>query len=461
MAAEEATTSVEHTDAQRVDGWLNILTGLGIAARDKRTGTRIATLGPAVEEELEALFHGDDMIARVCELPPHEMVRKGITITVEDDVDAAVAMSQRLETLGAMKAILEALVWARVFGGALIVVGADDGGDPAEPLDEEKLAKLDWLHVVSRFDVRITSHDGDIESPTFGQPLTYEFNQVQHGTGTAVGAGTGQPRTIHASRVLRFDGVLTTRRRKIENSGWCDSVITRLQTIAADFGIAWTGVAHLLQDFSQAVFKMKGLAKLLATDQDGLVLQRMQLMDIARSVARAVILDSDGEEFERKATPVTGLGDLLDKFALRYAAAARMPVSLLMGQAPAGLNATGDSDIRWFYDRIAAAQETELRPQLERLLTLLWLADNGPTNGDEPDVWAFVFNPLWQLDDEQQAKRRKDVADADATYIEKQVLSPDEVRASRFGGDGYSADTTLDESLRGDDELLDEGGNDA
>ena len=45
------------------------------------------------------------------------------------------------------------------------------------------------------------------------------------------------------------------------------------------------------------------------------------------------------------------------------AGAADIPVTRLLGQSPAGLSATGDSDTRNYYDMIAARQELDLRPQ--------------------------------------------------------------------------------------------------
>jgi hypothetical protein len=86
----------------------------------------------------------------------------------------------------------------------------------------------------------------------------------------------------------------------------------------------------------------------------------MAALHQARSVLGAYLIDADGETFERKATPIEGLSDLLEQFALRLAAAIEVPVSLLMGQAPAGLNATGDTDVRWLYSRVKSRQNTEL-----------------------------------------------------------------------------------------------------
>ncbi len=70
-----------------------------------------------------------------------------------------------------------------------------------------------------------------------------------------------------------------------------------------------------------------------------------------------------------------------------------VPVTRLLGQSLAGLSATGDSDTRNYYDMIAARQELDLRPQLERLDRLILASE-----GLDPDAVSFAFRPLWQMD---------------------------------------------------------------
>ena len=70
------------------------------------------------------------------------------------------------------------------------------------------------------------------------------------------------------------------------------------------------------------------------------------------------------------------------------AGAADIPVTRLLGQSLAGLSATGDSDTRNYYDMIAARQELDLRPQLERLDALLLSAA-----GIDPGAVRFEFRP--------------------------------------------------------------------
>jgi phage-related protein (TIGR01555 family) len=104
------------------------------------------------------------------------------------------------------------------------------------------------------------------------------------------------------------------------------------------------------------------------------------------------IIDT-GEEYKRESVSVAGLPELLERLMLRLAAAGGMPVSLLMGQAPSGLNATGDSDIRWFYDHVAAMQKKSLKSALVQIYTVIMSAKDGPTKGKVPENWDIAFKP--------------------------------------------------------------------
>ena len=93
------------------------------------------------------------------------------------------------------------------------------------------------------------------------------------------------------------------------------------------------------------------------------------------------------------------------------AGVADIPVTRLLGQSPAGLSSTGDHDTRNYYDMIAARQEIELRPQLERLDRLL-LASVGVA----PGALSFTFRPLWQMDAATKAATALQKAQATGIY---------------------------------------------
>jgi hypothetical protein len=114
-----------------------------------------------------------------------------------------------------------------------------------------------------------------------------------------------------------------------------------------------------------------------------------------------------------------------------------------MGQAPAGLNATGDSDTANWNRVVRSYQEMELAPQLEKIVQLLLIEQ-----GAEPEDWKVDFPPLSEMTEKETADLRKSVADTDKVYVDMGALSAEEVAINRFTAEGWSMETTIDLELR-------------
>ena len=422
----------------KADGWQNIVTGLG-TNRDK-SSAGVASRTHMNIRELRYLWQADDMAARIVEAIPDEMLRQGWEVKT-DDAELAVRASDLLDGLGARKKMNEALRFARAFGGGGILLGVNDGSrdmsDWSKPLDVNKVRSLDFLTVFSPEELRVSTKKNNPLEAGYGEPLLYELHPVNN---SAIAL---QGMKIHESRILRFDGYRTGADSYDNNYGWGNSVLERCYSVLSQFGQTWGSAAHLMTDFSQTVIKMRNLAEALAADKDGYVMNRMRSIDMTRSVLRAVIVDADGEDVDRKTTPITGLPEMLNMFSLRLAAAARMPVSILMGQSPGGLNSTGEGEVRSFYDQVAAQQNAELRGPLNRLYQVAFASFK-----KVPETWDVSFVPLWQMDDLQKAQLRQAMSAADVAYVSNGILTAEEVALSRFGGDSYSVDVTLDMDAR-------------
>lgn len=472
---EHSAQKLERTRS-RADAWENILSGLG-TSRDKRASNEMAAPANsnAFMQSAEDLFTGDDLAANIAEIPAKEMTRKWLCVKIDDvtandpnnkagrtdnnyddTADTAKIVAQAMEELHAPARFFEAKLWARVHGGAVLFLGVDDGStDLSLPLNENAIRKFSYLKVFTRWDVQPYTWYGDLKNDKVGLPETYRITINTPGM-VINGKDIRNQMVVHESRLIRFDGALCSPRRMLQNNGWHDSVFIRTAEIIRDYGSAWGGVAHLLTDFAQAVFKIQGLADMLASENNGLVIDRLITLDMARSVTRAIPLDAETESFERQATPLNGYPELLQEFMHRLSSASRIPVSLLFGRSAAGMNATGESDVRFFYDYISSEQEWDLKPKAMRFLKLLFLSADGPTKGVEPPSWSVEFNPLWQLSEGEQATARKTQADADCAYIDRGVLNADEVAASRFSGDRFSYETRLDHEQRDQDKLAEE-----
>lgn len=412
------------------DGFVNTITGVG-TTRDKRTYTTHQT-EVVVADLARDLWRGNDLAARCVETYPDEMTRQGWRFQC-DDKDIAEQIETAWEELKVKALMRQLLCYENAYGGAAGLLGAIDNSNSwTRELKADKIREFKWITPLEAREVQPKTYYSNPLEAKFGEPKLWTICPQSPTAATRMV-------DVHESRLLIFPGIRVTRQHITENRGFGDSVLTRVWNVLRDFDMSWNSAGALLQDFAQAVFKLKGLPELMSNNQSSALRARMEMMDLSRSVLRAILIDHE-EEFERKGVPLSGVPDLLDRLMSRMASAADLPITRLMGQSPAGLNATGESDIRGMYDRAKSKQENQLLPHLEKITTLLF-----PALGiKEPEDWSIHFNPLWQPSEKERADAREVQARTDQIYVDLQVISPEEIRNSRFEGDEYSFETRLD-----------------
>jgi len=435
----------------RLDSWVNLITGLN-SARDKTTNT-IPILDSALPQQfLEALYHGDDIANRIVSALPDECFREPWTIInrTQDPEEEETLQEQAsdldsdMKRHGVREKLREAMTWGRLYGVGAVLIGADDGRDPWEPLDWRRVRSIDYLTVLDKRDLTPWRWYADPMSPKFSDVAIYLMQPVGVYVGMPYDVNpSAQLLLVHESRMIRFGGELTSKRMRLGNQGSDYSVLQRCYRALQLVNDNWQSAAALLADASQAVLTIKGLMDMI-TQQPDVMNTRFSLMDQTRSVMRMIMLDADGEKFERVPSRFEGIPDMLEQTWKRLASAARMPLTVLMGMSPAGMNATGESDIRWWYDQIAATQEQVLKPQLEYLLRMFARA----RGYDNEQDWSVVFPPLWQMTAKETADLHFAQAQADNLYLTNGVLTPEEVALSRFGGGEYALEQQIDVESR-------------
>lgn len=423
----------------RMDGWENMATSIGVLGKDKRLGARFYS-DVVSDAEAAELWRGDDLAARVIEEPVAESLREGFEVKVAEDKELAEQITARLEELGATGALKKAMEYRRAYGGGAIMPVVNDGSILlSTPLNTKRVTKVVSLVVFEARELQPVKWYTDIRSPKFRQPEIYRVSPI----GTA-GYGFGL-QDVHESRLIVFQGIQVSSdpQRTGTAPGWGDSVLTRVIRVLRDFNSAWDSAGVLVGDFSQTIWRINNLTEMITADTDGAFRARMRALEYGRSAANALLLDGEHESYERKSVNVTGLPELMDRFAQRLAAAANMPLTRLMGQSPGGMNATGESDTRGWYDYIAGIQG-EVLPELERLVSFFMLEIDGPTKGREPEVWSVEWCPLWQPSDKEAADARLVQVQIDEKEHAMGVISAEEIRKSRHGGDTYSFQTVID-----------------
>lgn len=412
------------------DGWLNLYTGMGFKNKDKIRATKFGAGELLGYQQLEDLYRYNGLAKRIIDLPSNEMVREWLTIKGDEND----FINQAFEELDVKNKVSELLKWSRLFGGALMVLIVDDGQELDQPLNIENVRKLEAVHVFDRYQVDWVSTDLylDPTSKKFGYPQFYKVTPVYNAT----------PFRIHESRTLRLDGEPLPSRAFYRSHNWGDSVLFSVYTELKHLGTAFHSTANIMEDFIQTILTIDNLGNLLAGGQEDLVRKRLDIIDMGRHVSNTILLDKE-EQFEKKASSVGGIDGIIDRFQMQLSSVTGIPFTFLFGKSPAGLNATGDSDVRIFYDFIKSEQEDRLRPLIEVLIKIIMKSKNGPFNGNELEDWSFEFNPLWQMSEMETADLRHKIAQTDSIYLDRGVVSSEEIAISRFGGSEYSIETNL------------------
>jgi len=414
------------------DGWSNILTGLGQRGRDKNKATVFCMdykFGPS---ELDQIYRSDGMTRRVIDIVAEEMVRQGWDI--ENDPKGMIQI--KLDEMNINKVMMDMIRWSRLYGGSLGVMGIVDGRPLDEPVNMNAVREIKWIHVFDRFSV--SSADGmidqDMNSANYGKPNSYMVTDSR----------TGSTFPVHHSRTIRCDWNELSPRWVRDNDTWGDPLMQTIYEELKNYSTAFANCGVIIHDFVNYVLKIPGLANLIGSDGcSNQVQNRANILNLAKSSLNTMIIDGE-EEYTKVSTNISGISDLLDRFMLSLSAVTGIPITLLFGRAPSGLNATGEADIRNFYDMIKHKQEGKLKPMLNRVIELIFVAKDGYFKGVEPIDWKIEFVPLWQNTEEEEVAIRRTVAETDAIYIDRGVLDPTEVAVSRFGGSVWSMNTEID-----------------
>lgn len=410
------------------DGWSNILTGLGRKGKDKRVGLE-ATWERLSRYEVESIYAVDDAAEKVVDDVVGEAFRKDIIFTHENaNGDFNKEMHDYLTTINFFPKFMKAAKQGRLYGGAVMLFGIDDGQDPDEEVNFDQIRSVKWFDVVNRWDLSVMGVQSDVSRKGFRDPLLYSFSDGALSESSLAGM------LVNASRTVRLDGATLPKELYEANNYFHDSVLTKFLNPLKNWNSSYDSVATLLQDFAAGVFKMKGLSKLIGAGMDEAVMKRLSLIDMKRSLVKSVVVDSE-EDFERKATPLSGIKDVLERMDNRLVSASRMPHTRLLGQGSTGnLSGAGDSEEKNWHDYVKTKQTGEYYPKLmEALVILLRAKDNPITKGQIPKGFDFSFPPVKEMNELQKAQIYKTQAEGDQIYMMNQVLDPDEVAISRFG----------------------------
>lgn len=416
MPARPKKTAATPADSRSLDGLENLITGQGGASDSRHYAARRFVHRRRTEIELVEMYQANWLAGQVVDIPAFEMTRERREIQLEDPKQTKAILDEE-SRLGVWELARECIQWADLFGGGGLLLGVDGAGDWMEPLFPERVQKgsLKWVHAVDSASLIPVQTGSDVQlvmDPTSPQFMRPEFYQV-------IGAQNLQQ--VHYSRIVKFPGLALPWRQLQATRWWGGSRVARVFDAIADDEQVTGGVADLITESKIDVYGIKGLMALLSTPGgEERVKKRIALADTLKSIYQGIIIDAEETYEQKESQLVQGMANIMSAFLQRVAAASGIPVTRLLGTSAKGLNATGEGDIRNFYDMIDARRETYLRPRINELDQILIRS----VLGSIPDDLTWEFGPLWQMDETEVAEVENKRAQTAQVYANLGVIDP-------------------------------------
>lgn len=390
-----ARTSTPVANARTTDSFENLIARTGIGAGSQQDASQYV-YSPVSRNrtQMEAVYRSSWLAGQAVDSYAEDMTRAGIELRGEIAPDDMESLGKAANRLQLWDSICDTIKWARLYGGAIAVMQID-GQKPETPLNPDSIAEGQFkgLTVMDRWMVQPTLSDlvQDL-GVDFAKPRFYDV------LGDTAGMKTMR---IHYSRVIRVDGVDLPYWQRIAEMGWGQSVLERLWDRLIPYDSITQGAAQLVYKAHLRTYKVAGLRDIIAVGgkaYEGL-LKQINMIRQFQSNEGMTLMDAS-DEFEVNAYSFAGLSDMMLQFGQQISGATGIPLVRLFGQSPAGLGATGESEIRQYYDNVKQQQERKLRSGVSRLFGVLHRSVLG---APPPESFDFEFCPLWQMSDEQKS----------------------------------------------------------
>ena len=333
---------------------------------------------------LNSLYRTNWVVQNVVGLMVDDMLREWYKLKGNITPEAQAALAKVERDTRIRDRLNEGLRWGRLYGGAAGMILVRGQEDLSKPLDLDMVypGSFRGLYILDRW-MGITATNGLVLEAGDPVPEYYAITDAEGHTAARV----------HHSRVIRFTGRELPMVERMAEMYLGESEIEALyEEVVAHDNVSANMVALTFQA-NVNTMEVKGLEQLFGIGS-GQAQRRFWNVMQAQSVLRSNFgtqLVEQGTKLTNTQYTFTGLQEVYESMCLNLCGASHYPMTKLFGRSPAGMNATGESDLKNYYDYVDSQREAKLRPALQKLLPVLAMS----AWGFVPDDLDFSFPPLW------------------------------------------------------------------
>lgn len=322
---------------------------------------------------LSYLYKTHGVLQTMIDEPVEDSWRDGLELTSKELGEGIGELEDFMEEKGVWESFRYAQRWARLYGGAGLIINV--GQDPRKPLDEQDIKK------------------GNLE---FYDADRWEFAGAYRSAQSFMFYG----QALDASRVITFGGKRAPRLLRVTLGGWG---MSELERVVEDFNAWLRGrnvLYEILDEAKVDVYGIKDYAStLLLPEGETTIRNRIAATNQIKNFHNALILDKD-DDYKVVSNSFSGLADVMRENRIGIACATRIPFSKLFGTtAQGGLGNSGQDDLENYNGMVASNIREPAKPNVRKVLNLCMLACFGKIY----DI-SFAFKPMRVLTATEQAE---------------------------------------------------------
>lgn len=382
-------------------------------------------------QDLDNQYKTDAITHKVVSKPAEDATRNGFRLVISGNEKLQQQMQKKLDSLNLQSVLAQQIVFQRSDGDGYLTIGVKELNPTSTdtPIDPENLLDVAFVHSFGQAHIKAYQTNDDPTNIDYGKEQAIVVQPTTNGyTVNKNGDQIADPKPVETV-VIDQSRYCHISLDKFEDDLHGTSVIQRCKNQIKNMGIATETVGKMLREFT---FKIVKSDKLMGEGDEKFRQDKEEMSQSLNTEATAFINSED--DIVKLSTPTNGINTLLDFAWQDLAAASNIPKSVLTGEQ-AGTLAGASQDIANYYDTVKAMQEQELKPEIEKIVKLLfWAQDvgNGSVDPDSID-WHIEFNPLWTPDDKTMAQTNLLNTQAAVARVGAGMQAPDEAMASLNG----------------------------
>jgi phage-related protein (TIGR01555 family) len=340
---------------------------------------------------LSSKYMEEGIVQVLIDQPVDDAFRGGIKINSEElSPDELKELQNAIEEEDVLSTYAQGLKWARLFGGAGIIINAGQDMRQEFNIDAIKADTPLKFYAADRWELSFAP---------YGMNALDQIAQDKADIGTAEHPYNYYGHVIHKTNLIKINGKLPPSLLRGQFGGWGMSELEKIVRSFNQYLKHQNVTFELLDEAKVDVMKITGFNTAISTSKGAQqTAQRVGYAAQIKNYQNALVIDKE-DDYEQKQINFAGLSEVLTQIRIGLACDLRMPMTKLFGISPSGLNASGEEEIENYNSMI----ETEIRSKVKANMVYILKIMCKKLFDYVPEKISFDWQPLREQSAQEQS----------------------------------------------------------